>query len=163
MKVEYLFSNNNKLGSKIIQWASKKEKIPMENLPSHVAVLIDNKLVIESTLSTGVRIIPYFKWKKINNEIAKIPCKKDYKSPKEIFKAFIILWGMKYDWLGILYFAKCLLLMIIFKKELPKRNKWEHKNKYFCTEFVARLTNIDCSMKTPAKLLHEWTRNPQED
>jgi len=66
MKVDYLFSRNKKIGSKIISWASGLLIKDLEKVPSHVAILLDEHLVMESTLTTGVRAVPYSYWKKIN-------------------------------------------------------------------------------------------------
>ncbi len=65
MKVDYLFSRNPKSTvSKLIAWAAKYEKLKLDKYPSHIAVLLDETIVVESTLLTGVRMIPYSSWKK---------------------------------------------------------------------------------------------------
>ena len=153
MKVQYLFSKNKKIGSRIISWAAKFEKLPMDDLPSHVAVLVDEQWVIESTLTTGVRIAPYDKWKEINQELHKIPCSVFNRDSKLVLSEATAVWNKKYDWSGIMYFALCYIGLILFKKPLPKQNKWQKKNKYFCTEYIGTLTGIEHSMSSPAKLL----------
>ena len=157
MKVEYLFSRNNKIGSKLISWAAKSEKLGLEDLPSHVAVLLNGNLVIESTLFTGVRLIPYEKWLEINTLVAKIPCDNLYRPSTEIFEHLCKFWGNKYDWFGIAYFSWCYIRLMLLGKELPTENKWERPDYYFCTEFIELLSGCECSMKSPAKLLSEWT------
>jgi hypothetical protein len=157
MKVEYLFSSRPKSGfSRAISWASAKEGYILQEYPSHMAVLLDETMVVESTLLTGVRIIPYTKWKEINEELYKIPCiHKDRDSRDTLTKATQI-WGRGYDWIGILYFAWRFLGLLLLKKELPAHNHWENKDRFFCTEYAGSLTDQNLSMKTPAKICYEW-------
>lgn len=157
MKVEYLFSNNKKCGSRLISWAAKYEELGLEEVPSHVGVLLNGRIVVESTFFTGVRMLPYHKWLEINNEVAKIPCNDLHRPSNEVFKHLTDFWGKGYDWLGILYFAYKYIKLIAFKEPLPRHNRWEKKDKYFCTEFVAILTGCECSMHSPAKLLKDFT------
>lgn len=156
MKVEYLFSKNKKIGSRVISWAAKYEKLELDNNPSHAAVLLNENIVIESTFFTGVRIIPYKRWLEINTEVARIPCNNLHRKSMDVFDELTKLWDEKYDWLGILFFAISYIKLILFKEKLPEKNKWQDKNKYFCTELLARLSGCGCSMHSPAKLLSEW-------
>jgi hypothetical protein len=133
MKLHFLFSRNKKCGSKLIAWSSSLFPSHITNLkevPSHVAVLVENTFVIESTLTTGVRLVPYDKWKQINEELYKI----EYKQTGESVKYLLFeVWGKKYDYLGILYFTYQMLKHLIFKSELPTQNYWERENYFFCT------------------------------
>lgn len=156
MKVEYLFSRNKKIGSRLIAWAARFEKLGLDKNPSHIAVLINEELVIESTLGTGVRIIPYSHWKTINEQLHRIPCTEEYRSSKRTLSSAFRLWGKKYDWSGIAYFGYCFLRLIISKIPLPKENKWQKSNKYFCTEYAGSLTGQDFSMHSPARICAEW-------
>ena len=159
MKVEYLFSRNNKsLVSKLIAWASQKENLNLEKYPSHMAVLIDDTLVVESTLMTGVRLIPYTAWKKKNEELFKIPCVQEVRDSKEVLESAFKLYGKKYDWVGILFFAWRYLGLILLGRELPAKNHWQNKNRYFCCEYAATLSGEDFSMKSPARVCHDWLR-----
>ena len=65
IKVHYLFSKNKKIGSKLIAWGTA-HRCDVDDVPSHVAILVEERWVYESTLSSGVRVIPYKKWKEIN-------------------------------------------------------------------------------------------------
>jgi hypothetical protein len=157
MKVDYLFSKSPKIGSRIISWAASYENLPNLNkgLPSHGAVLLDGIWVFESTIFTGVRIAPYEEWKKINEELYKIPCSKERHS-EEVLKKAALLWNKKYDILGIAFFAWRYLGLILLKKALPSVNRWENPDKHFCTEFQALLTNQNLSMSSPAKTCSQW-------
>jgi hypothetical protein len=163
MGYSYLFSKNNKIGSKLISWSSglfKKDITELSGrIPSHVAVLINECLVIESTLGTGVRIIPYNKWKEINEELFKIDCIQSYDDLEDKKKELLFeMWGKKYDWWGILYFTKCMLSKYFFNIPLPSKNKLEREDYFFCTEFAARLAGYDYSMTTPAKMCNDFLR-----
>lgn len=156
MKIDYLFSRNKKIGSRAISWAASFEKTDLEVNPSHVAVLLNDQWVIESTFTTGVRIVPYQNWLKINEELYKIPCEQNERPSWEVTDKAIHLWGKGYDWKGILYFSWVYAKLILFNKPLPKNNPWQRKYKYFCTEYVGLLVGEDYSMKSPARLCAEW-------
>ena len=105
MKVEYLFSKSPAWGSRLISWASKYEKlknIDPKAIPSHVAVLLDDTIVIESVMSKGVRLMPYTKWKEKNTELYKIQWATIDRSGEEIFGHLSAVWGKPYEWRGIL-------------------------------------------------------------
>ena len=151
MIIHYLYSKNSKIGSKIISWGSSFDT-SLKEIPSHVAVLINNKLVVESTFSSGVRIIPYKNWKDINQELYKIPCVQPIRNSGEIVAEIARMWGRPYDWKGIIYFAYAMLKLILFKTPLSKKNTWQRPGHYFCTELVGRIANVEFEMLTPAKM-----------
>jgi hypothetical protein len=152
--VHYLFSKNDKIGSKIISWGTKHLEPTVKDTPSHTALLINNRWVHESTLETGVRVISYDKWKQINTEVAKIECsvKRSYPIIKKMYQE---IRHRKYDWMGIIYQGIWVALNKFFKKPIPEINRLEDPDKYFCCEVVGRLTNTDCSMKSPVQLMVE--------
>lgn len=154
--VHYLFSKNKKIGSKIISWGTKHlEKTPVT--PSHIAILVNNRWVHESTLETGVRVLSYNKWKSINQEIAKIPCEKEFRDYSEIKKVYKEIKNKKYDWSGVVYLGFYVFLNKVFKTTIPKVNKWNNPDKYFCCEAVEKITGIESTeMKAPVNLLSEF-------
>lgn len=160
MKVQYLFSYKNKVGSKLIRWASRWENTGLENIPSHIAILINNQWVAESTLFTGVRWVPYEAWKKNNFETHKIDCTLVYEDKRAAFQRTMDkaaeLYEKKYDWKAIAYFGICFLGNILFKKPMPETNPWQDPDKFICTEFVGYLAMEDYSMKTPAALCKDF-------
>lgn len=152
MQVEYLFSKNDKIGSKLICWVSSLLIDDMDEIPSHAAVLLDGWIVMESTLFNGVRSVPYSYWKTINQECYRIPHKKA-KTKEEVYKTFVSVFSKGYDYLGVLYFAKCFFMHKFFKVDFPKINKWQRNDRYFCNEFAGRLIGYNkYSMTTPAKM-----------
>lgn len=157
MYIRYIFSHNDQLGSRLISWGTWKfdstvqSNISRDYVPSHVAVLLDNQFVIESTMLSGVRIIPYSAWKKINIELYSVP---DINRTSEFVEDHLMsIWGKRYDWLGITFFA----LKLLFKR-LPKENKWQNSKTFFCTEFAGRLSGKNYSSTTPAGLYLGLTR-----
>lgn len=161
MKLFYLFSKNKKIGSRLISWASGLLVKDLEKVPSHVALLIscDNlELVVESVLENGVRVIPYSVWKTINEECYKI--EHDLNSDIDVASVISNVWGKKYDWLGVIFFALCFIGHLLFKIPFPKKNYWHSRNKYFCTEVVAKLNEYDkYSMTTPAKMCSDFLKD----
>jgi len=152
--IDYVFSKNSKIGSKIIRW-STKHLSNQKNIPSHVAVLVNNRWVFESTLFTGIRIISYKKWLEINTEVNKISGKNmEYSKIKLIFKD---LKNKKYDWLGIVYFGYRLFLNKFLNKKIPKNNKLQCDNKYFCSEAAGLIrNNNDYSMSAPVQMMEDF-------
>lgn len=161
-KLYYLFSRNHKIGSRVISWASGLLVKDLNKIPSHMAILIEQdgneSLVFESTLSSGVRIVPYKKWLEINEECYKIPCIKQ-RTNKEIFEKVNEYWGKKYDWSGIAFFIPCFLGYLLFKIPFPKYNLWQSDNKYFCNELGGKIAGYDkYSMVTPAKMCSDFLK-----
>ena len=152
MKIDYLFSKNKKVGSRLISWAASFEKLSnIAIAPSHVAVLIENTFVIESVATSGVRIIPYTEWSKINEELEKIPVYSEI-NRSTLQSSLYSVFGKSYDWTGILFFAWRYLGLIVLNKAMPSVNRMNNKKKFFCTEFAGRLESKDYSMMSPAKL-----------
>lgn len=152
VKVRYLFSRNDKIGSKLISWAGSKLS-SLDNVPSHVAILINNKWVLESTLDKNVRVIGYEAWSKINEELYTVDGgERDFTEIKNFYKE---LEGHKYDWGGIAYYAIMFTLFYLFNLKMPTDNKFESENKYFCCEVVGKLNNINYSMTAPVQVYEE--------
>lgn len=158
VKVHYLFSRNKKIGSRLIAWGTGHlQDVP--TTPSHIAVLVNERWVHESTLETGVRVISYSKWLEINEEVAKIPCAQVYREYSEIKTIYKGIKDKKYDWLGVTYFGCKIGLNKFFGTKIPSKNKWEDPNKYFCCEAAAILTGIsDSSMKAPVDMMVELSQ-----
>lgn len=158
-QVYYLFSKNKKIGSKLISWSTGFLSPGLADVPSHVAVLVvdgDLELVYESTFSSGVRIVPFQKWRELNTILYKIEIRK-IPNTTELSHILNDVWGKSYDWPGILYFAYRLTGYILFSIKMPKKNRWASSKKFFCTEFAARLEGLDYSITCPGKMFLEIT------
>lgn len=159
MKVHYLFSRNKKIGSRLISWASGLLVKDLEKIPSHVAVLLDEHFVMESTLKGGVKCVPYSYWKTQHEECYKILCKKTYETREDIKESFETVYGKGYDYLAILFFAWCFVKHLLFKIPFPQENGWQSDDKFICTEFAGRLSNYKkYSMTTPAKMCSDFLK-----
>lgn len=159
--ISLLFSRIDKWGSKCIAKYSGPLAPAIAPAPSHVAVLVDNKWVHESTLHTGVRVIPYSKWRAINEEVANIQCgHMDYSVIKEWYRD---VQSRRYDWPGLVYLGFFILLHYFFKKPIPIFNRWQSNRRYFCCEVAGRLLKEDLSMMAPNQvlLLAERRAEPQ--
>lgn len=164
MKISYLFSKNGKIGSLLIQWASSFqsfENVKKSRIPSHVAILVDDQWVIESTFFTGVRIIPVSKWAKKNELLYLV--ERPPKESKVFLQKATSVWDKPYDWCGILFFTIKFMKLIMTGEELPKENPWQGKNHYFCTELIGKLESKDYSMTTPAKLCDDLKKEFKDE
>jgi hypothetical protein len=151
MTTKYVFSRNQKVGSRLISWAASFERLTIDAKPSHAAILLADTWIIESTMIGGVRIVPYESWLALNEELYKVDCK----VPGEYaLKVAARLWGRPYDWKGLAYFAIGYIRLLVTGK-LPVANKWERSRHFFCTELVAQLENKDYSMRSPASICNE--------
>ncbi len=162
MKLYYIFSRNKKIGSRLIAWASGLLVKDLDKVPSHMAILIDvglgESFVFESILETGVRIIPYTNWLKINEECYKIMCPQD-RNLEDILNKVNEYWGKKYDWYGIAFFALCFINHLVFKKPFPKDNAWQQEEAYFCNELGGEIAQYPkYSMVTPAKMCSDFLK-----
>ena len=153
-KVHYLFSRNKKIGSRLISFGTSFVHPEVDVVPSHVAVLVNDRWVFESTLESGVRRIEYKKWLEINEEVAKVECKQKWEL-KGIIDFYRSLSGKKYDYIGVTYFSWRVLLYILFKIEIPKENKFNHDSRYFCSEVVGKMTGVDYEMTAPVTIMLE--------
>jgi uncharacterized protein YycO len=113
-----IFADNNKPASLLI-------KLFTLSWWSHCAIL-DGDFVIDATLASGVRRIPYREWEEhyTYHEAVNFPCANKDKAI-EFARAQV---GKSYDWLGILSF--------IFRKNYEDTSKW------FCSELVAEASGI---------------------
>lgn len=160
--VSFLFSRNPQIGSRLIAWGSGLIVKDLEKVPSHVAVLMTMpegyQFVMESVLSSGVRIVPFEYWVK-RNEVCYhvIPTKPiPLSEPMAIMEN---IYGKKYDWGGILFFALCFVNHLLFKSPFPTQNLWEDPNKYFCSEAAFKLTDYGkAGMATPAKMCSDMIK-----
>ena len=158
--IKYLFSRNKLIGSRAISWGTKHLE-NVEDTPSHVAVLLNSKWVVESTLETGVRVISYAKWKIKNREVEAIECLQSW-TMAEIKELFRPLKGLKYDYLGVLYFGWKIALNKLLRIKIPVENKFSHDNKYFCCEVIGKMTGVDYDMTSPVQLMVKIQKGIEE-
>lgn len=153
VKIDFIFSKSSKIGSKFLSWGTRHLSKSNKDF-SHSAILVGSRWVIESTLESGVRVTPYKKWLEDKTKTFRVEGPKmDYSEVKKEFKR---IKNKGYDWIGVLYFGFFIALNKYFNKPIPKNNKWENPDKYFCTEAVSNIANLkDCSMKSPVQLIDD--------
>lgn len=158
-----LFSYNGKLGSKLIRagsWAFDDSNLKYADIPSHTAILLNGFWVVESVMSSGVRVIPYYRWLKINTEVASIPISHYKENPRELINE---IWGKKYDFIALLWFIKAVFCAKVCKLQKPVTNQYESEDKFFCVELVGRCLGIaNYGTITPAELL-VYILKPEND
>ena len=150
--VHYLFSTSNLIGSKIIRWGTKHLEPEIKNTPSHVAILVNEKWVFESTLESGVKRISYDKWKEKNKEVGKYKCQTK-RELSEVIDYFRSVNGKKYDYFALIYFSIYVGLNKFFGIKIPKKNKWNRKNSYFCSEVMGEMLGLDYQMTAPVQIM----------
>lgn len=156
-KLEYLFSKNNLIGSKAISWGTAHLNETQYKTPSHVAVLINDFLVIESTMGSGVSLIPYENWKKKHEVVCKVPCPANRKWD-DVIKGTFKLWGKKYDFKGVLFYTYHVLKNKFFKSKIPNKNQWESDSKFFCVELIENITGESYEMTSPVQLMNQFSQ-----
>lgn len=127
--VTVVFASNNQPASIIIKLFTLSHW-------SHVAILDDEGYIYDSTLISGVRRIHFDEWREHYREL-------DFtifpvKDRKKVYEFLISQVGKGYDALGIFSF-------II-------RKNYEDKDKYFCSELVAKALGI---------IYKPWRLSPQ--
>lgn len=150
MQAYVLFSYSNKIGSKVIRIFQKSlTKIKfIKNIPSHTSVLIGN-IVYESSFE-GIRATTFDSWIAHNIVVNKLPLNEVNQLHMD---RIIALFGKKYDYAGLFYFAYRIILLKLLRLPLPKKNKWHRINKYFCTEVLSIFTEKDYQMKSPVQIM----------
>ena len=152
VKVEYVFSRNKKIGSRIISYFTKSLGLGTSPVPSHVAVLIDNKWIYEATISSGVRVISYKRWLTINEQTHRIDIG-DYRHHSQLKTIMRETKAKRYDYLGVIYLGIFILRKLLTRIEVPIKNKWHSPDKYFCSELVGKLLGISHEMSAPVEIL----------
>lgn len=158
--VDALFSSSPKIGARIISGGTTHLAPNIKEAPSHVALLVNGRWVHESTGKAGVAVISYDLWSKLHKEVARVPLPdREY---QEIADQYRKIKGKKYDYLGITFFAIALIPSFfayhIFGAKnfmLPKVNRFQNPNKYFCCEALGSLLGKCYSMRAPVQVLSE--------
>ena len=152
VSVHALFSKNDLIGSKLISWGTKHLASKLTDVPSHTALLVNDRWVHESTGHSGVRVISYDKWLSINKEVDKVSL--ESREYQEIADEYRKIKDKAYDYLGIFYFG-IVIIPTFFGVKLPEKNKWESPNRFFCSEVLGKLTGHYYGMSSPAQILEK--------
>lgn len=158
-KVAYVASikrGKKYIGSMVISRGTQALEPELEPC-SHLCIILRKTLVIESTLTTGVRIIPYSCWIKDNRVVYAFEKPFVDRLSKYIPMIMEKMWDKPYDYIGILYFAWRLALLLAFRIELPKVNKWNDPVKRFCVEIFGE----KLGMTSPIQMVARWLKDTE--
>ncbi|MEM4359954.1 MAG: hypothetical protein QXT45_05445 [Candidatus Bilamarchaeaceae archaeon] len=139
------------MGSKFISWLTAHRNRTRFVTPSHVALLVNDRWVFESTMDAGVRVISKDKWQ-LKNTVAHLYDLGawEYQEVADYFRA---IKGKPYDYLGALFLGLCLFINKVLRIPLPKQNYWHSEDKFFCSEVVSKMLRINGDMTSPADIL----------
>jgi len=159
------FSKNNQIGSHLIGWGTKKPD-QTGKVPSHFFFLFFRKIVLESKMTAGVRLTYWGSFKK-HNEIVKlfIPIgeREAVEKRGHMFENLLDkIYGKSYDRLALIYFAWRVALFKFLKKPMPKINRWNRENYYFCDELYTEVSGTDMSMVSPNDLMLDMSSRSDE-
>lgn len=157
MSAWIVFSNNDKIGSKIISWGSAKG-IQSTKVPSHFSYVFKETYVLESRLTSGVHADEWENFKSRNKIVAIFDVSEEiekkhgkwYVYYKNLYKKII---NKSYDWKGLLYLAFYQARWKFFNKNIPQSNKKNNPDKYFCVEVFEDLFGENISMYSPYSLM----------
>lgn len=135
--IKFVFTTRNGPASALISEFSREEWQRREDTPAHMLILIFDCLVLESRFQTGVHLTT---WNEVKKKDTVIDCfkkiKEDsfYTSMKTFKRILDQSYGKGYDFKAITYFSWRYFLKRYFNRELPKSNKLEDPNRWFCNE-----------------------------
>lgn len=167
MWIIYSRSKSNKMiVSRAISLFTKEKEDKLEHVPSHMALVFGQTFMVEAVGGAGVRInfLPTFLK---SNDIVEVF---EYKrgpsiglcDSKLIIEASLKYHGLKYDYRGVLWFAFYIIRKWLFGIKLPKSNKWEGINRFFCSELMEFIDSRDYETSDPNSQMRALNGN-QDD
>lgn len=152
VSVHALFSTSPKIGARLISKGSAHLVPKGSVLPSHTAVLINERWVHESTGKTGVTIRSLDLWNLEHHEVARV------KLADQVYQVvadkYREIQHKQYDYLGLFYIG-LYIAASYFGVKIPVKNKWQSDNRYFCCEVLGKLTDQYYGMSAPAQILFQ--------
>ena len=152
--IQFVYTNNGKWGSRTISWATREKGQRICETPSHFSILIWEWIIIESTLLYGVKPKLWSTFKDQNRILARFAPKDDKKTAANLAKANADrIRKAGYDYAAALYMGFYEVLNYYFDVEIPKENKFNSDEDFFCNEIYADQYGGDVSMKHPNSLM----------
>jgi hypothetical protein len=107
---------------------------------SHFAVVFDEKFVIESSLSSGVRLGWIKSFLRRQTVVYRVEINANLFQEEEVYRSILDSFdGDPYDWRGILYFAWRIFLLATIGSPLPAKNAWGREGAFLCSEIACVL------------------------
>lgn len=154
--IQFLFTNSNKIGSKIISGVTREPEQKMNEVPSHFSILLWEWIVIESTLLWGVKPKLYSEFMEHNRILAVFSTVGNAKDSAQIAKDFASKnHNARYDIAAALYLGFYELLNLYFGVRIPDKNRFDKSNEFFCNELFRAFYGGEVSMKHPNSLMRE--------
>lgn len=158
--VQFVYSNNKLIGSKIISWSCRDHGQLVDETPSHFSILLWDWIIIESTMLYGVRPKLYSTFKDHNKILARFVPKENSHTVFNVAKDMAnSARNYKYDFLGAIYVGWCSVRRFYFNKKIPATNKYQNARKVFCNEIYGLMYGGDVSMKHPNWLMKDMMKD----
>ena len=133
--MRHLWTKSSKWGSRLIRWGLDEDC-------SHYALEFfsergDKALVIESRFPSGPRIRTREQFLKKNTLVHEVNYPLSVEDETNIFHDAIgHLFGLKYDFKAVLFFAYAAFLKKFFDVPLPRYNPWGTDTMAYCSEII---------------------------
>jgi len=158
--IQFIYSNNKKIGSRIISFACRDHGQLASETPSHFSILIYEWIIIESTMARGVAPKLFSTFMDTNKIIAIFEPKTDSKGVVALAKRVADnIRKARYDFLAALYVGWRSLLRYYCDKKIPATNKFDNAKEFFCNEIYRDIYGGDVSMKHPNWLLNDMNKD----
>lgn len=130
-----VWTKSDKIGSKLIRWCTGSSS-------SHMAWIMDSRIVFHSTFSRGVHLTWLHNFLNINQVVHRIDFDLTLPDEESIYQSLIYLESRGYDYGAFFYLGFMYLKYKIFGTPLPPKNKWSSSNRYICLEMAKSLKVI---------------------
>jgi len=158
MSIKAIFVTNSLPLSRLVSWGTRRKGQKIADVPSHVGFLFFDSIMIDSTLTSGVKESTYDKFKDKYRivSVVDLDITESY-TYRYLENARSRILGSGYDWIAITYYSYRVVLHKFFNIPIPKKNKMNVANNYFCTEVMQVITGTDYSIVSPNDLMIELT------
>jgi len=134
--MKLLFTRSQLPLSKLIRWG-------LNEPVSHVAILLDEKLVFQSNL-LGVSIEGIYRLQKACEIVYVVDIPMKFCAEEDLYQLLLQQYdGKPYDFKAFAYFAWRTVLYKLFKKPYPNKNIWQDPNSFLCDGLLTSLSHVD--------------------
>jgi hypothetical protein len=137
--ISVIWTKSDLIGSRLICWCT--------NTPSsHFAIVLDSRLVFQSTLSKGVHLSWLHNFLYINTIVHRIDLKATPVQEEAIYQRMIDLEDRPYDYPALIYMGYRYLLYKVMRTPLPVKNRLGSPRADICIELAKVLEVIGVRM-----------------
>lgn len=139
--ISLIWTRKNNFGSKLIRKVTSSES-------SHFSIVFDEKIVFQSTFTSGVHLGFYNNFKEKNIFVYRLNYDLGLEAEEEIWQKCASMDGSPYDYLGAVRLG-----LVSLSKELSKWLPYRENRSFYCLEVARSLgLDIDLSTTTPDEL-----------